>query len=91
MKKDLKGVRINEEEWYEEARRSRTGWRAMCRLGMEEMAETRQLNRQAAAMRDVECKVCGRKFRRESDKKRHKCVEERRKPVHESTERSSSV
>ena len=65
--------------------------RAMCRLGMEEMAETRQLNRQAGAMRDVECEVCGRKFRRESDKKRHKCVEERRKPVHELTERSSSV
>ena len=70
-----------EDEWYEEAG-SRAGWRAMCRLGMEELAETRQSQRQrAAATRDVECEVCGRKFRRESDRKRHKCVDERRKPV----------
>ena len=53
----------------------------MCRLGMEEMIEAQQSNKQEAATKDLECEVCGRKFRRESDKKRHKCVEERRKPV----------
>ena len=35
------------------------------------------------AVRDVVCEVCSRKFRREGDKKRHKCVAERRKPVWE--------
>ena len=27
------------------------------------------------------CEVCSRKFRRESDKARHKCIEERQKPI----------
>ena len=31
----------------------------------------------------VECKGCGRTFRRTSDRKRHKCVAERAKPVKE--------
>ena len=31
----------------------------------------------------VECKECGRTFRRTSDKKRHKCLAERAKPVKE--------
>ena len=49
---------------------------------MEEAAETRQSQRQRAAVTsEVECGVCGRTFRRESDQKRHKCVNERRKPV----------
>ena len=29
------------------------------------------------------CEVCSRTFRRESDKKRHKCLAERQKPVSE--------
>ena len=33
--------------------------------------------------RDVVCGVCSRSFRREGDKKRHKCVAEREKPVSE--------
>ena len=33
--------------------------------------------------RDVVCEVCSRSFRREGDKKRHKCVTEREKPVSE--------
>ena len=31
----------------------------------------------------VECKECGRTFRRTSDRKRHKCLAERAKPVKE--------
>ena len=66
--------------WYEEAE-SRAAWRAVYRLGLKELAETRQSQGQrTTATRDVECDVCGRFFRRESDKKRHKCVDERRKP-----------
>ncbi len=33
IRRDLKELRISENEWYEEAK-SRPGWRAMCRLGM---------------------------------------------------------
>ena len=35
------------------------------------------------AGRDVVCEVCSRSFRREGDKKRHKYVAEREKPVSE--------
>ena len=39
--------------------------------------------------RQVKCGVCGRSFRRESDKARHKCKSEREKPVSE--QRGSEV
>ena len=52
------------------------GWRAMCRLGMEEMMETQRMKRHAAVAKEVMCD-------REGDRKRHKCREERRKPVRE--------
>ena len=29
------------------------------------------------------CEVCSRNFRRQSDKVRHRCVEERKKPIRE--------
>ena len=32
---------------------------------------------------DVKCSVCGRCFRRKSDKARHKCTAERQKPAQE--------
>ena len=35
------------------------------------------------AVRDVMYEVCFRTFRRQSDKARHKCMEERRKPIRE--------
>ncbi len=54
----------------------------MCRIAMEQVAETRQSQmHRTTATNDVECNVYGRKFRREGDRKRHKCVDERRKPV----------
>ena len=34
-------------------------------------------------VRDVVCEVCSRSFSREGDKKRHKCLNERQKPVSE--------
>ena len=37
----------------------------------------------SVAVRDVMCEVCSSTFRRQSDKARHKCVEERKKPVRE--------
>ena len=82
MRKDLKDIDVGEGEWYAEARRSRAGWRAMYRLGLEECRDA-QTAQASVASRDVVCETCARKFRREGDKKRHKCVDERRKPVNE--------
>ena len=39
--KDLKDVSIAESKWYEEARRSRAGWRAMYRDGLANHSESR--------------------------------------------------
>ena len=71
-------------EWYEEACRSRPGWRAMCRRGVERRAEAEDTSgpREESA-REVKCDICMRSFRRESDKKRHKCSSEKEKPVWE--------
>ena len=54
----------------------------MCRLGMESHREAEVVRRSSAA-KEVVCGVCCRTFRRESDKKRHKCLAERQKPVSE--------
>ena len=77
MRKDLKSVEVGEDEWYEEAMRSRTGWRALYLVEMWGGEESTD----SVVVRDVVCQVCSRSFRRESDKKRHKCVAERQRPV----------
>ncbi len=82
IRKDLKDTEVKEDERYEEATRSRANWRATCRLGMERHAED-QVGQSSAAATEVECEVCSTKFRRESDKERHKCLSERNKPVSE--------
>ena len=80
--KDLKEVGLEEDEWYREATRSRAGWRAMYRNRLELNRESKTVEA-SVAVRDVVCEVCARKFRRESDKKRHKCLAERQKPISE--------
>ena len=35
IRRDLKDVEINEDEWYEEVVETRAGWRATCKLGVE--------------------------------------------------------
>ena len=47
---------------------------------MERQAEA-QVAQSLTAAREIKCKVCSRKFRRESDRKRHKCLKERSLPV----------
>ena len=80
--RDLEAVDVGEHEWFEEATRSREGWRALCRVGLQNCRETRTAQARAStAVREVVCELCSRNFRRESDKKRHKCVDERLKPV----------
>ena len=82
IKWDLQEIDVDESEWYEEACSSRAGWRAICRLGL----DTR-MQKQATAVdpgqaaRHVVYSICMRPFRRESDRKRHKCSNEQAKPV----------
>ena len=83
VKKDVRDVGLYEDEWYEEATRSRAGWRSLCRCGLELHAEAQASISAGVAVLEVVCEVCGRVFRREGDKKRHKCVTERSKPVSE--------
>ena len=52
------------------------------RLGVERCREEKS-QQTPAVVREVVCGVCSRSFRRESDRMRHKCVDERRKLVWE--------
>ena len=82
VKRDLKAVEVGEYEWFEKATRSRARWRALCQVGLENCREARTAQTRACtAVREVVCELCSRSFRKESDKKRHKCVDERLRPV----------
>ena len=82
IRRDLKDIGVAENEWCEEAKRSRAGWRMTYRHGLER-CERERVVQASEVVRGVVCEVCSRKLRREGDKKRHKCVAERRKPVWE--------
>ena len=76
LKADLKMIEVFD-TWYTSALHRRN-WN---RLYTEGIQSSRQLTREA--LPTVQCMVCGRTFRREQDKARHKCIEERLKPVHQ--------
>ena len=81
VRKNLKDIGMDEKKQYEEARRSRAGWKAVYRLGAERCREEKS-QQIAVAVRKVcvcVCGMCSGSFRRESDWKRHKCVDKRRK------------
>ena len=80
MHKELEHIGVGEEEWYAEPRTTRASWRAAYRLSMENCTDAQEAS---MAPKGMVCEVCSRSFRREGDKKRHKCVSERRKPVSE--------
>ena len=81
IRKDLKAVIVPESEWYDEATLSRGGWHAMgCRYI--QRANSSSHSRMATNQPSM-CGVRRVQFRRESDKKRHKCAMERAKPVQE--------
>ena len=56
---------------------------ASCGLGLEKYREYGAAEPSIPVVRQVTCEVCSRAFHRESDKKRHKCSSERKKPVWE--------
>ena len=81
IRKDLKEMHIPEDTWYAKATTSRAEWRDTYRKARADTTHREQHRRQAD--NQVQCPECLRTFRRESDKKRHKCLAERQKPVSE--------
>ena len=81
IRADLKALKIPEDSWYKEANTSRAGWRATYRQVCADITTSDQHREQA--MHQVQCPQCQRTFHRESDRKRHKCLIERTKPVSE--------
>ena len=82
----LINIEVDEEVWYEEARRSRVGWRAVYRTDCRE----NQVSQASEVAKEVVCELCSRAFRRESDKKHHKCVTERQNLLVNSKEQHSA-
>ena len=78
---DLKDMQIPEDTWYGKATTSREEWRDTYREACADITHGEQQRGQTD--NQVQCPVCLRTFRRKSDMKRHKCMTERRKPVHE--------
>ena len=77
-KKDVKAMEIGE-DWYNVAQ-DRGKWRSAWSQNLAEHQAAQQRGR-LRGEKNVLCDVCGRRFRRESDKARHKCAAERRRPV----------
>ena len=83
VKADLQQIDVKD-EWYKIATTSRGEWRSRCREGVRRHRESREAAAEwsrCSAGREVRCSLCNRMFRRESDKMRHKCIDERRKPL----------
>ena len=83
IRKDLKEIKVPEDEWYEAATTSRQRWRATYSEGLERLSASDDHGATEQTTNMIKCDECGRFFRRESDKKRHKCISERQKPVSE--------
>ena len=79
MKSDLNVVGIGVCNWYSETQ-DKGKWRAAWNQSMMENQQANE-TRRSGAEKNVLCVECGRCFRRESDKARHNCVNERKKPV----------
>ena len=75
MKRNSKDIKVSEEEWYNEAVRSKAGWSTLCRNSLKRWRE-RMRARAPVAVRDVMCEVCSRTYRRQGDKARQKCIKE---------------
>ena len=81
IRQDLKALGISETEWYKHTSQ-RDCWRTIYLKGLTDQCSQQQL-RSSQPQSQVTCEGCGRSFRRAGDKARHKCIDERRKPVHE--------
>ena len=82
IRRDLSNLKVPEESWYKEAATSRPHWRSIYKEGLLNIVDnTRTVS--DPSENQVKCDECHRCFKRESDKKRHKCISERQKPVSE--------
>ena len=81
IRRDLQAVCIPEEEWYKTAL-SRERWSTTYQ-GLQNDPSQQEHAEQSQQLHQVKCLTCNRCFRRESDKKRHKCLSERAKPIQE--------
>ena len=84
--RDLQAVGVPEQEWYGKATLSRRGWRTIYSDGLQLQLDNQQQQQEdepGPLPEHVWCELRDRSFRRESDKKRHKCLAERLKPVQE--------
>jgi hypothetical protein len=84
IRSDLRDIQVEESGWYDRATTSRCEWKSTCRQGVERHQEI-SCHQRATECRpqQYECEVCHRRFSRDSDRKRHKCVNERSKPAQE--------
>ena len=83
-RRDLRAMSVSEEKWYDEATVSSARWRSTCREGLKNLTTViGDQETQDNPANQIKCDECGRSFRRESDKKRHKCISERQKPISE--------
>ena len=78
---DLKDMQIPEDTWYTKAATSKEEWRYTYREARTDITHREQHRGQTDNW--VQCPECSRTFCSESDMKSHKCLAERRKPVHE--------
>ena len=81
IRRDLQAICIPEEEWYKTAL-SRERWSTTYQ-GLQNDPSQQEHAEQSQQPHQVKCLTCNRCFRRESDKKRHKCLSERAKPIQE--------
>ena len=51
-------VGVNEDRWYKEATRSRTGWKALCHSGVTAHQDETQEFQGHQGTNNVECEVC---------------------------------
>ena len=73
---DLKRIGVEEQEWYKAATTSIEEWRVICTTQFEHSQTTSAAKRAAPQGHPL----------REDDKKRHKCTQERIKPISEQRE-----
>ena len=78
VRKDLKSAGISETAWYDTAL-SRKTWYERYTAGLQQFQQVQHHHMQST--KDVLCVDCGRTFRRQCDKARHKCIGERQRPV----------
>ena len=78
---DLKDLKVPEANWFESACASVVEWRATYREVLMETADAPHSLTAPQPPLLILCQVCRRRFRREGDRKRHKCLAERQKPV----------